>query len=510
MGVLEQFGAGDRVLPRQRGAVANHFGTGAGSHARPHTGSCADTAGGSDAARTSTDADARGGSAADADHLRAARHRDGATAAAPSWSRAAGAGRSRARNTGSRDTAGDANHNAAGLDAALRTARHHHQRADPADADTELRRRVLHATRRHVIDVRARHQPADPARLERFPRARAGERRRHRRRLGPEPGPRGADRSAGDPEDRNLSRARGAALRVAGDRRHRRGDQQPYSDHGAVRRRRGRTEGRPQQRRQRLGERAAARRRLAQRGDPCRRLRTPHQQLLDPELSVPLSAGSRAGGERAAAELVAHRRERIGRRLVAVRRRLRRRRGQPLHHRLPDPRPRSLRAAVAHPAGADQDHQQGRIPAVVFAGLRRPLLGRLHRLQAPRTRTQRYRLRADRRHVSQPREGGQDRGRDAADVEPIRRMDQLLRRAGEPSATRHLGRSAAVPGPYPGRSRLLVQRDRTHAHNCVRSSRSASRTSRSTAPRSIFRRTSCRRPTIRRALHDRSASPPRA
>ena len=67
-----------------------------------------------------------------------------------------------------------------------------------------------------------------------------------------------------------------------------------------------------QQRRQRLGERAAARRRLAQCRDPCRLLRTPRQQLPDPELSVSVPARSRAGGERPAAELVAQRRERVG------------------------------------------------------------------------------------------------------------------------------------------------------------------------------------------------------
>ncbi len=243
------------------------------------------------------------------------------------------------------------------------------------------------------------------------------------------------------------------------------------------------TEGRPQQRRQRLGERAAARRRLAQRRDPCRRLRTPHQQLLDPELSVSVPAGPAAGGERPAAELVAHRRERIGWRLVAVRRRLCRRRGQPLHHRLSDPRPRSLRAAVAHPAGADQDHQQGRIPAVAFAGLRYPLLGRLHRLQAPRARhsttSASSRLPA---RSSTARRRARSRSRHMPMSSPFGAWTSFFGAQGSHQQLDTSGEALLFPARTRVAAAYWFNEFAAHADNCVRSSRSASRTSRSTAP----------------------------
>ena len=496
--ILEQFGAGDRLLPRQWGAVANACGAAAGAHAGTNTAPAP-----TPPALRRRPRHRRRRPEREAPQpptiTRPARHRDGAAAtappaparpapAAPARVTPPPAAHRRLRRPQRRARRPSPTRRSAPSPAARSSRRRRRTSAtcssrSPAPPSSTFAPGASRPILRGLSDFRVRIQEngvgtADVSDLSQD----------HAR----------ADRSAGDPEDRNLSRPRGAALRHAGGRRHRRGDQQPHPDDGAVRRRRGRVEGRPQQRQQRLGERAAARRRLAQRRDPCRHFRPPRRRLPHPELSVPVPAGSRAGGERPAAELVAHapRAHRAGGSWLfdggyagaAVT-------ASPPTITSPASSGRATRTHIR--LEQTKITSKGEFRRALAAICGRPLLGRLHRLQARRDRTQRHRLRADRRHLPQPREGGQGRGRTMPMFDAVRRLDQHLRRAGQPSAARHLGRGAAVSGPHQGRRRLLVQRDCAHADRCARSSRAASRTSRSTAPRSIFRRTSCRRRTIR-------------
>ena len=258
-----------------------------------------------------------------------------------------------------------------------------------ASTSHELRQSVLHHARRHIRRACSGRGATGPARTCRLPGPRPGERRRHRRCLRSRPGPRGPDRSVDDPTNGDLPWPCGAALRVAGGRRHRRSHQQPHSHCCASGRHRSRVASRRDHRQQRVGKRTAARRRLAQCGDPRRRLRPPRRRLPHPELSLSLPARPRTGRERETAELVAALRGCRRRRLLPVRRRLCRHRDLPFRQRLSRPRPRGGGEPDPHQAGADQDHQQGRVPPAIRRHRRRPLLGRIHRLQARRDRTQR-------------------------------------------------------------------------------------------------------------------------
>src|SRR5215831_9363690 len=192
----------------------------------------------------------------------------------------------------------------------------------------------LHHARRHLRRSRTRHATAGATRPRRFPRARAGERRRHHGRFRPRPGPWGAARSAGDSEDPDPSRPGRAALQLAGGRRHRGSDQQPHSLPGAAGRLananpRRHHHGRPGRRRRRIDRRGLARLRL-----PRRRLWPQGQRLLHPELSLSFPLRSRAAVQRQAAELLVPLRGTGGRRLLPVRRRLCGRRNLSLQHAL--------------------------------------------------------------------------------------------------------------------------------------------------------------------------------
>ena len=181
----------------------------------------------------------------------------------------------------------------AGGDVAVQSAsgfiEHHHQQSDPSEPGPELRQPVLHSARRDVGRSCAWRVAPGAARARRFPRPGAGERHRLDGRLRSRPGSRRADRSALDPEDRDLPRSGGAALRLAGGGRRRRGHQQPHSlrraggrlaspDHGRHH------DGRPRSRGRRLVRCRHPRFRHA-----CRLLRPTCQRLFRSELPLSFS-----------------------------------------------------------------------------------------------------------------------------------------------------------------------------------------------------------------------------
>ena len=101
-----------------------------------------------------------------------------------------------------------------------------------------------------------------------------------------------------------------------------------------------------------------------------------------PSYPVSVPARPRAGRRRAAAELVVpHRGSQRGR-LVSVRRRLCRHGDHTLRQRLSRAGDRGGGEPDPYQAGADQDHQQRRVSPLLRRDRRRPLLGRLHRIQA--------------------------------------------------------------------------------------------------------------------------------
>jgi hypothetical protein len=140
-------------------------------------------------------------------------------------------------DTNAHGRAGREHRRAAGCNVAVQSARgladDDYQQSDSSEPGPELRQPVLHPARRHVSRSRTGRLPPGAARPRRFPRPRAGERHRLHGRLRSRTGSRCSDRSAVDPEDRDLSRPGGAALRLAGGGRRGRGHQQSHSLRGA-------------------------------------------------------------------------------------------------------------------------------------------------------------------------------------------------------------------------------------------------------------------------------------
>ena len=236
--------------------------------------------------------------------------------------------------------------------------------------------------------VRARRQPADPARPQRLPRARAGERHRLRRRLRSQPGPCRADRSAGDPEDRDLPRAlprcASARRRSAASSRRSTTAFRPSAPFGGVAaelKAAGTTVDNGWESALLLD---AGSRNAAIHADVFGRrvgnYRIPSYPYLFPPDPPPVVDGT-------AAELVGPRRGRqrwAARGCSTAAMPASRSPASPAIITSRASRPRSDRSPS--PAGADQDHQQGRVPPGTPRDRRRPLLGRLHRLQARRAR----------------------------------------------------------------------------------------------------------------------------
>ena len=117
----------------------------------------------------------------------------------------------------------------------------------------------------------------------------------------------------------------------------------------------------------------------------------------------------------------------------------------------------------------------------------RALLGRLHRLQARRDRTQRHRLRADQRHLPQPREGARSRSRSMPLFTPFGAWTSFFGAQGNHQQLDTSGEALLFPARTPVRRRLLVQRDRALADHAFAARGPHRATSRSTAPRSISR-----------------------
>ena len=274
-------------------------------------------------------------------------------------------------------------------------------------------------------------QPPDHSRSRREPRRHHRQRRQRRRRLRPGRRPFRAGQSVGDQSGRGDPRAGHASLRLAGDRRRCRLDQQPHSRGAALRSvqsaspaaghhqgsaagagrsrlRNPRTAGCAGERRQGPRRRRAARCRHRQfrfsRGWVWSQVR----KLPRPELSLPHP--SRSGGtavrdparglQRAATEFLQQIERGVGRRLLPFSRRLCRHRLHAQQQPLWDSRSRRRGPQHPHRCPAGQGVEQGRVSAVRHRDRRGPLLGRLHRLQTQRAGICRSDRSEHRRHSS--------------------------------------------------------------------------------------------------------------